>query len=52
MSQNKKQEPTNQAVEVGDLTVHQEQAAEVHGGSYRTVSGRITAVAVDPSDPF
>ena len=52
MSRNEKQEPTNQAVEVEDLTVNQERAAEINGGSYRTNSGRITSVTADPSDPL
>jgi hypothetical protein len=52
MNQQENQERANQAVEVEDLTVNQERAAEVNGGSYRTFSGRITSVTVNPSDPI
>jgi hypothetical protein len=52
MNENEKQELTNQQWVIEDLAVNQTQAAALNGGSYRTISGKITSVSVDPSDPI
>jgi hypothetical protein len=45
-----KRENHNQT-NIEDLPVDEARQDEVKGGSYTTVSGRITAVPVDPTDP-
>ena len=52
MKQGDNTKPNSQHPVIEELTVNQDQAAEVNGGSYRTISGRITAVPVDISDPI
>ena len=45
------QQENNNQIIVEDLPVDEARQDEVKGGSH-TNAGRITAVAVDPSDPF